>query len=115
MTQSQDYNLTNAQIDWFNTGYSVVQEISNTTLFNQLNPKSLMNGINPDDDLTQAQFNPAGMYTDKSEIEYSIYDSSHRFVTHIYDYEDLIEFIQKLDVPEDFEFKMGDEYIKFEV
>lgn len=113
--QNTSTPLTDAQIHWFITEYSVIQEISDITTFNQLNPESLIKGIDPDKDLTQAEFNLAGMYTDDAWIEYSIYDSNQNFITSVSDYEDLIEFIQQLDTPEDYEFEFDGKYAEFEL
>lgn len=112
---NENAHLTDAQIHWFITEYSVIQEISDVTVFSQLNPETLIKGVNPDEDLTQAEFNLAGMHTDDSEIEYNIYDGNQNFVTSVSDYEDLIEFIQQLDTPEDYQFKFDGWYTEFEL
>src|SRR5699024_7605969 len=106
--------LTDAQIHWFITEYSVIQEISDVTMFSQLNPESLIKGIDPDEDLTQLVCNLAGSHTDDSEIEHRIYDSSQSFSTSLSDYEDLIEYMQQLNTPEGYEFEADGKYAEFE-
>lgn len=113
--QNTNTPLTDAQIHWFITEYSVIQEISDVTMYSQLNPESLIKGIDPDEDLTQDEFNLAGMHTDDSEIVYSIYDGNQNFITSVSDYEDLIEFIQQLDTPEDYKYEFDGKYAEFEL
>lgn len=113
--QNTNTQLTDAQIHWFITEYTVIQEISDVTMFSQLNPESLIKGVDPDEDLTQDEFNLAGMHTDDSEIVYSIYDGNQNFITSVADYEDLIEFIQQLNTPEDYEFEFDGKYAEFEM
>ena len=113
--QNTNTPLTDAQIHWFITEYSVIQEISDVTMFSQLNPETLIKGVDPDEDLTQAEFNLAGMHTDDSEIVYSIYDGNQNFITSVSDYEDLIEFIQQLNTPEDYKYEFDGKYAEFEM